>query len=569
MKTESLKFSEIPFIVPTEKRLVNKLESLVNDLKECGSARTASLAIKHWNKYMEELYTQLSFIYVKYSLETQNKKYKDAQNRVDELIPLISKYDNEFKKILVKARYRKDLEAQYGKYLFKMYDNSLKAFDPKIMKDLEEENKLTSKYDEIMGGAQIEFRGETLNLSQLGKYMQDKDQETRREAAKAMDKWLGEHEKDIADIYTQLVILRDGMAKKLGFKNFVDLGYIRMGRTDYNAKMVKQYRAQIAESVVPVAQKLYKQQMKSLGIKNPQYYDYNVQFASGNALPAGDPKYLVECAKHMYSKLSPQSKEFFEFMLDHELMDLEAKPGKAPGGYCTTLALYKEPFIFSNFNGTEGDVSVLTHEGGHAFQAYLCFDIKVPEYREATMESCEIHSMSMEFFAWPYLDEFFGKDAQKARYSHLADAIEFLPYGISVDEFQHWVYEHPNATHEERCAIWKDIENRYTPHKKYDELPTLNKGTYWMRQGHIFGSPFYYIDYTLAQVVAFQFLIEDRKNHERAWKKYFKLCKCGGRYPFTELLEHNHVKNPFEDGVIDSIMSKLTKILKEFDTSKF
>ena len=569
MKVETIKFSEYPFIVPTEKRLVNKLESLVQDLKECGSARTANLAVKHWNKYMEELSTELGIISVKYSLDTQNKRYIAAQERVDELSPLISKYSNDFMRILVKARYRKDLEAIYGKYLFKMYDNALKSFDPAIMKELEEENKLTSRYDMVMGGALVEFRGEKLNLSQLGKFMQDKDHETRKEAAQAFDKWLGEHEQEIGDIYSQLVTLRTNMAKKLGFKNFVELGYIRMGRTDYNAKMVKKYRAQIAESVVPLAQKLYKQQMKALGIKEPQYYDYNLMFKTGNAKPAGDEKYLVGVAKDMYSNLSSESKEFFNFMTKYELMDLSARPGKAPGGYCTNFPLYRSPFIFSNFNGTSGDVDVLTHEGGHAFQAYLCFDIKVPEYREATMESCEIHSMSMEFFSWPYYEKFYGEDADKARYSHLVSAIEFLPYGISVDEFQHWVYEHPTATHEERCKAWRDIELRYTPHKVYDECPTLAKGTYWMRQGHIFSTPFYYIDYTLAQVVAFQFLIEDRKDHAKAWKKYFKLCKCGGKYPFVELLEKNHLHNPFEDGTIEKVMSKLSKILKEFDTSKF
>lgn len=569
MKAPDLKFSEYPFIVPTEKRLTNKLDSFFKELKECGSARTAGLVIKHRNKFMADLNTQMSVISVKYSLDTKNPVYKKAQEKIDELSPLISNYSNQFIKILTKAPYRKDLERIYGKYLFKMYDDSLKSFDEKIIPDLIQENKLTSKYDEIMGGAQINFRGEVLNLSQLGKYIQDVDQNTRREAAKAMDKWLGENEDEIADIYSQLVLLRDGMAKKLGYKNFVDLGYLRLGRTDYNANMVKGYRAQIASQVVPLCQKLYNKQAKSLGLKNPQYYDYNLMFASGNAKPAGNEQYLVSQAKTMYTSLGKETEEFFNFMISHELMDLTARKGKAPGGYCTFFPLYKSPFIFSNFNGTEGDVGVLTHEGGHAFQAYMCKDMKVPEYMNPTLESCEIHSMSMEFFAWPYAEGFFGKDADKYRYGHLVNAIEFLPYGISVDEFQHLVYEHPNATHEERCKVWKDIESRYTPHKKYEELPTLNKGTYWMRQGHIFGSPFYYIDYTLAQVVAFQFLIEDQKNHQKTWKKYIKTCKTGGKFPFTEILKVNHLRNPFEDGNVGKAISPLTKILKKFDTSKF
>lgn len=569
MKTSDIKFSEYPFIVPTEKRVVNKLEKLIQDLKECGSSGTASLAVKHWNKYMTELQTELSLIYVKYSVDTRNKAYKKAQDRMDELYPLFNKYSTEYQKILVKAKYRKELEKAYGKYLFKQYDNSLKCFDEKIMPELAQENKLVSQYDAIFGGAQIDFRGEVLNVSQLGKYLQDKDQETRREAAKAMDGWLGEHEKEIGDIYSQLVTLRDSMAKKLGFKNFVELGYLRLGRTDYDAKMAKKYRDQISTEVVPVCQKLYKQQMKSLKIKNPQYYDYNLKFASGNAKPIGDANFIVEQAKTMFTDLSVESKNYINFMIDHELLDLVARAGKAPGGYCTQFPLYKAPFIFANFNGTDDDVFTLSHECGHAFQAYLCFAIKIPEYQNPTLESCEIHSMSMEFFAWPYLANYFGADAEKAKFAHLSSAIEFLPYGISVDEFQHWVYEHPQATHEERCAIWKGIEGRNSPHLKYDELPTLNKGTYWMRQSHIFGSPFYYIDYTLAQVVAFEFFLMDRKNHEKAWKKYVKFTKCGGKYPFCELLEKNHLKNPFEEGTIKKIMGPLIKVLKGFDQDKF
>ena len=566
---ENLVFEEYPLHVPSEKRVSAKLESLINELEECGSALTAKNAVKHWNKYMMDLGTDMSVIQVRYTLDTRSKVYKNAQERLDELSPVFANYSNRFEKILLKAKYRKQLEEIYGKYLFKMFENNQKSFDEKIIPELIEENKLTSKYDEIMGGAQIEFRGETYNLSQLGKFTTSSDRETRKEASIAMDKWLGEHEQEIGDIYDKLVHLRDSMAKKLGFKNFVELGYIRLGRTDYNAKMVKGYREQIKAEVVPVAQKLLKKQIKELGIKDPQAFDYNLKFKSGNPKPVGDSKVLTAIAKDMYEKMSKESAEFINFMIDNHLLDLDARAGKAPGGYCTYFPRYKAPFIFSNFNGTEGDVNVLCHEGGHAFQAYLSSGIKIPEYQNPTLESCEIHSMSMEFFTWPYMKGFFGEDAEKYRYSHLSDAIEFLPYGITIDEFQHWVYEHPNASHQERCAKYLEIEQSNLPHKKYDFCPNLARGTWWMRQSHVFGTPFYYIDYTLAQVVAFQFLAEDLKNHEKAWKKYVKLCKLGGQLPFTGLLEKVNLRNPFEEGNVHKNISPLLKVLKEFDTSKF
>ena len=569
MKELKLKFEDFPLHMPNEKKIVAKLESLIKELEECGSFLTAKPVIKRWNKYMEDLSTDGTVISVRYSLDTRDPVYKKAQDKLDEIYPVVSNYATKFEKILLKAKYRKDAEKEFGTYLFKMYESHQKSFDEKIIPELIEENKLSSKYDEIMGGAQIEFRGGVYNLSQLGKFLTDSDRATRKEAAQAFDKWMCEHEKDIAEIYDKLVKLRDKMAKELGFKNFVDLGYLKLGRTDYDSKKVAGYREQIKAEVVPVCQKLYKVQMKNLGIKNPQYYDYNLSFKSGNPLPKGGTQDLVNAAKHMYEDMSKESGEFINFMIDHHLMDLEARAGKAPGGYMTTFPKYKAPFIFSNFNGTAGDVDVLTHEGGHAFQGYLSSGIKIPEYQSPTLESCEIHSMSMEFFAWPYMNDFFGEDAEKYKYSHLSGAIEFLPYGITIDEFQHWVYENPNATHEERCAKYLEIERANLPHKKYDDTPTLAKGTWWMRQGHVFGSPFYYIDYTLAQVVAFQFLDENTKNHEKAWKKYVKLCKMGGKYPFTGLLEKDHLRNPFEEGNVKKSIKPLLKILKGFDTSKF
>ena len=315
--------------------------------------------------------------------------------------PVLSKYGTEISKVLVNAPYRPELEKKFGSFLFKKYEASLKAFDEKIIPELIKENKLSSEYEEVVGGAQIEFRGQTYNLSQLGKFLEDKDRATRKEAAIAMDKWLGENEAKIAKIYDDLVHLRTEIAHKLGYETFTPLGYLRMGRTDYDADMVETYRNQIVRDVVPLCNKLYKQQMKNLGIRKPQHYDYNLMFANGNPMPAGDAKYLVNQAHKMYSDLGPESKEFFEFMMKYELMDLEARKGKAPGGYQISFPLYNSPFIFSNFNGTSGDVNVLTHEGGHAFQCYLSSGIKVPEYRQPTLESCEIHSMSMEFFAWP------------------------------------------------------------------------------------------------------------------------------------------------------------------------
>ncbi|MGM9874131.1 MAG: M3 family oligoendopeptidase [Bacilli bacterium] len=567
-KIDNLKFEDFKVKTPSLKRISSRFEAILTELEKSTSASEALKAIKKWNKYSDSVQTDFSIIYVRYSLNTTDPVAKKNQNLVDSISPYISSYNNRYIKFLLNCPFRKELEDKFGSYVFEMYEAQLKTFDEKIIPDLVTENQLVSKYDAIIGSAEIEFRGEKLNISQLGKYSTSEDRATRREASLLLDNWFFEHEQEIGDIYSQLVTLRDKIAHELGFESFVELGYLRLGRLDYNHEDAKKYRDQITKEVVPLSTKLFKEQMKSLGIRNPQYYDYNLSFKTGNPKPVGDEAVLVKKAEEMYKEMSKETGDFFLFMEEHHLMDLSSRSGKVGGGYCTYFPDYKAPFIFSNFNGTEGDVNVLTHEFGHAFQAYLSSNIRVPEYRSPTLEACEIHSMSMEFFAWPYADNFFD-NGDKYRYSHLKDAITFLPYGISIDEFQHWVYEYPTATHMERCQKWKEIESKNLPNRKFDECKSYSHGSWWIKQSHIFGSPFYYIDYTLAQVVAFQFFIESRKNKERAWKKYVKLCKFGGKAPFVTLLKQNNLRNPFLDGNVKKAIAPLKKILKEFDISNF
>ena len=563
------KFSEMKFKKPDLKKIENEFNALVDEFSNAVCFEDQNKALKKIFKYVDKISTNMNIAYVKYTCDTTDKKNVKNQDLVDEISPILSVYFNNFNKALVNAKFRPQLEEKWGSHLFNMTQNQLEIFDEKIVPYLQEINKLSSEYTKLIASAQIEFRGEIYNLSQLGKFATSSDRETRKESALLSAKFFEDNNQKIGEIYDKLVKARHKMALELGFKNFVDLGYKSLGRTDYNSQDVKGYREQIYNDLVPFTNKLFKEQAKRLQIKNPQYYDYNIMFLSGNATPKGDKEYLVEMATKLYGELSKETSEFFEFMKSYELLDLEARKGKAGGGYMTYFPDYKAPFIFSNFNGTSGDVDVLTHEFGHAFQGYMSRNIACPDYRSPTLEACEIHSMSMEFIAHPWMELFFKDEADKYRYSHVADALTFIPYGVAVDEFQHFVYENPEATHEERCAKWREIEIKYLPHRKYDEAPILNGGGYWMRQSHIFGSPFYYIDYTLAQVVAFQFFNEARKDHAKTWKKYVKLCKLGGKYPFTELLAKARLNNPFISGTVKKAVSPLKKYLSDFDTSKF
>ena len=390
----------------------------------------------------------------------------------------------------------------------------------------------------------------------------------RKQAYEAQSAFFQENELKFDKIYDQLVAIRDKMAKKLGYANFVTMAYDRLARSDYNAEMVANYRRQVYEDLVPIVSELKERQRKRLGLDTLMYYDEPLEFMTGNAVPKGSSTWILDRAKRMYKELSKETDEFFEYMTERELLDLVSKKGKMGGGYCTFINDYKSPFIFSNFNGTSGDVDVLTHEAGHAFQAYLSRDYEIPEYHFATYEASEIHSMSMEFITWPWMELFFENDTDKFKFSHLSGAVNFIPYGVTVDEFQHFVYENPKASPEERKAKWREIEKKYMPYRDYKDNDFLNRGSYWFRQSHIFSAPFYYIDYTLAQVCAFHFWIKSRQDKENAWVDYIKLCKEGGSKPFLELVKIANLQSPFVDGTLKQAVGPIKEWLDTIDDGK-
>ena len=363
-------------------------------------------------------------------------------------------------------------------------------------------------------------------------------------------------------IYSHLV-------KAVGFENFIPLAYLRMSRLDYDAGMVKNYRDSIYKTIVPIANNLRMNQKNRLGLDHLYYYDLAFRFKTGNPKPQGSPQDIIREGREMYHALSPQTGTFIDRMLDEGLMDLETRPGKAGGGYCSWIPKYKAPFIFSNFNGTSGDVDVLTHEAGHAFQSHMSRDFEIPEYVWPTMEAAEIHSMSMEFITWPWMERFFGPQADKYRFMHLSDAFLFIPYGALVDEFQHAVYENPSFTPAQRFKIWREMEKKYLPSRDFSGNPYLEEGGFWQCQRHIYESPFYYIDYTLAQVCAIQYWKKFQENRETAWKDYLSLCEAGGSAAFLELVKIGGLDSPFEAGVLDASTAPAREWLDKVDTSEF
>jgi len=513
--------------------------------------------------------TMATLVEIRQSIDTKDEFYDKEKNYYDEIRPIYQGLVTNYYKSLINSKFKNDLVDEWGEWIFKIAELEIKTYSDEIVEDLKLENKLSTKYSKLLASAEIEYDGKVLNLSQMGPYLQSKDREVRKEAAEKATEFFEENETKFDEIYDKLVKLRDRMAKKLGFENFTELGYLRMGRSEYGPKEVAVFREQVLKNIVPIANKIRKKQEKRLGLDKIKYYDEPLEYLTGNAKPKGDKDWMVNKAKKMYAELSPETNEFFEFMTDKNLLDLETKPGKSMGGYCTYIPEYKSPFIFANFNGTSADVDVLTHEAGHAFQNFRSRDFSIPEYIWPTLEACEIHSMSMEFITWPWMNLFFREETDKYKYSHLSSGILFIPYGVTVDEFQHWVYENPEASPEERKETWRKIEKKYLPLKDYDGKDFYERGGYWFRQGHIFRDPFYYIDYTLAQICAYQYWIKFNQDRNSAWKDYLKLCDAGGSKPFLELVKYGNLESPFKKETVENISTPIDDWLSGIDDSNF
>ena len=545
-----------------------QFEELIGSFSKADSAEKQCKIMDEVINLRNHIDTMITLVSIRHSINTADDFYDKENDYCDEISPLLYGFTTDFYKVLVTSKFRKELEDKYGKFLFDQAECSLKTFNEEVIPQLQEENKLSSKYDKLIASAKIPFDGEERTLSQMAPYTQSKDRNVRKDAAKKVAEFFSAHKNDFDEIYDKLVKVRTEIAHKLGFKNYVELAYARLRRLDYNAQDVAGYRKQVLENIVPLHSELRERQAKRLGIDKLKFYDEPIKFNSGNADPHGDPEWILNHGKTMYRELSKETDEFFTFMTENNLLDLLSKKGKNSGGYCTYIPDYKSPFIFANFNGTAHDVDVLTHEAGHAFQVYESRGYEIPEYLWPSYEACEIHSMSMEFLTWPWMGLYFENDEDKYKFIHLSEALLFIPYGVTVDEFQHWVYENPEATPEERRNKWLETEKKYLPTRDYGEIDELKEGIFWFRQGHIFGTPFYYIDYTLAQVCAFQFWIKSRENREKAWEEYLNLCRLGGSKSFFELMKAANLKNPFNEGTIASVIPKIREFLDSIDDMK-
>ena len=559
---EKMKFKDMPYERVDFDRVEKELKALMEEFDAAGSGEEQFAVHQKYYKLTGEVETAMTIANIRYDVDTSDEFYSREHEFYDEKGPIYRNLVLEYQKKLYVSPYRGYLEEKIGPVAYKNMEIAQKAMSEELIPLMQEENALVLEYNKIIAGAKIEFDGKELNLSLLRPYRVSSDRNVREAAWKKTSEFYEENAQKLDEIFDKLVKNRTEQAKKMGYENYLELGYYRMYRNCYGQREVEAYRSQVKKDFVPFAERLHERRRERLGLDKLRFIDAAVYFKDGNPAPNGTPEEILAAGQKMYGELSPETKEFYDFMMENELFDVLGRKTKRAGGYMTYMPLYNSPFVFANFNGTSGDVDVITHECGHAFQGYLSGKDPIREHSDIGMETAEIHSMSMEFFTQKWMPLFFGERADDYIEMHLEDSAAFIPYGCMVDEFQHIIYENPDMTPAERHAAWLKLEKEYRPHQDYGNDAFYGKGGYWQNQLHIYNYPLYYIDYCLAQTCALQYKVWMDEDFEAAWESYLKLCRLSASDFYTNMIKEAGLMSPFEPGCLKNIVEKLEKYVK-------
>ena len=559
-----MKFNEMTYTRPDIDALLARCRELA---AKAAAAPDGDALVRLYYEQSEafaEYNTAANLANIHYTCDTRDAYWKAEQDFFDANGPAVTNASVEISRAFLANPHVDALTEKFGTTCVAGMKNAVLSMDDRTVELQQQFNALVSRYQQIYGGALVELDGKQLTIPQLGPYKEDLDPAVRRAAYEAEAGYFDAHRAELDELYGQIVQNLNAQARVMGYHDYSELSYVRMNRIGYGPEEIRKFRDQVANDVVPQLQKVMALRAKRTGIAHPAFTDLPILFRDGNPKPIPGYKARMDAARTMYHELSPETAEFIDFMQDNELFDVESRPGKMSGGYMTSLPSYKAPFIFANWNDTSGDVDVLTHECGHAFEGYVAErDPAIPADLECPgMESAEIHSMAMEFLTAPWHHLLFGRDTDKYALLHAEDSFVFLAYGCEVDEFQHIMYQNPDLTPDERNAEWLKLEKKYRPWIDFAGLPFYGRGAGWQRQLHIYECPFYYIDYCLSTMAALQFFLLSLTDHKDAWARYLRLVRRAGTASYTELLETAGLKVPFEEGSIKGIAQQMTDWLE-------
>ncbi len=556
------KFSDLQYKETDYQSLAKMILDLTEKAKKADSPSSLEEVLKIYDTEMEEVGYNYTLSYIHSSLDSSDSFWQEALqkeskgNAMLDTTPLL--------KAILENKYFSSLEEKYGPVLRDKLNKSIST-GSKAQNERAEEGDLVSKYQREKAMVRINYKGKELSEGEVIPLFESPIREERIQSRKAVAKAFLEKKELFGSMLERLVSLRDTIAKENGFSNYLEYMDINYSRIGYGEKEMDAFVSEVKEYVVPVLSHIFEETRKRLGLEEMTVADISLMFVDGNAKPSGGADVLKEAAKKMYKALSPEMEAFFTGMLDSHSIDVDFSPNKVSGmGFCTDLKKGMYPFVFGNLDGTSWDVTVFTHEVGHAWQSYASDqNLDLTLFREMPLDAVEIPSKTMELFSYPFAEEFFGKDGDKFRFAHFRNAVKEIVAYTSVHELNTWIYTHVGASFDEINEKWMEIQSSYYPNVSYGEMEEEEKkGAGLLRNMGIFMFPRYLISYVFSEMCAIDLFMEYLKDKDKALDSYNRLCRVGGSKSYPEILSAAGLEPSYNKGRVKDVMEKVKAYLE-------
>jgi len=502
-----------------------------------------------------------ALLYIGMTCDTESEEKRESfLDFMSNIRPKLSEFSDALNRRIVNHSSVDDLPSRYDLMLRGMRTD-VEIFRKENIPLGVRQTELVTEAQTINGAMTVEFEGEERTFPQMSKYLESNDRSQRQAAWVAMSARRMEDSERLSEIFDELVSIRHQMATNSGFESYTQYMFRAMHRFDYTIEDCLEFHDSVESVCMPILKKINKDRRDGLGIGELSPWDVNEKGGSGPDIHGREPLRPFETVDEMVEKLSEMFHEIssdlggkFDKLVEMDTLDLDTRKGKAPGGYQYYLEKSRVPFIFMNAAGLQGDLETMIHEAGHAFHSLYCGHLELIDERDYPIEFAEVASMSMELLTQPWWDKFYeSEEADRARRSHLEGVAFLLPWIATIDSFQHWIYANPGHSREERAEVWLSIRDKFgsemdwTGHTDFRELS-------WQQQGHLFGVPFYYIEYGIAQLGSLQLWKTQMSDPQKALDDYANAMSLGNTRTLPDLFSAADLELGFNEGHFMSLM---------------
>ncbi|MGZ9640821.1 M3 family oligoendopeptidase [Bacillus cereus] len=556
-RVNTIDISNVLQLDKTLSTLLNKMISSKLDLENW---------LKEQSKVIWDIEEQLRSHYIAFQCNTDDEEIKDTFEHDQQFVkPLLKRYQNLLDNKYLESPFRMELDSNVYGLLDTKIKNTQKLFCEENIELEIKEDKLITEYFEITGGLSGIWDGEEKTITELQSYLQDSNRDTRKKAKTIISEKFLSVEKELQNILNQLIEIRHQKAKNIQLENYRDYMFKKYERFDYSAKDCYELAESIRKYVVPLKDKILLEKKDKLQVDTLRPWDVSAVTPDQKVLkPIANENDLIEKSTHIFNKLDVEFSALLNRMYKHNCLDLTSRKGKAAGGFCEYLPASQLSYIFMNLNYTQDDIVTFIHEMGHSIHNELIKPLKLRQYIEIPAETAELASMTMELFSLNYWDTFYTdkKDLKQAKINFFKDVISYLPIMLIVDQFQHWLYENPSHTSEERNEKYLQLQKHYQSSVIHIDGYENWIATSWLPVLHIFEVPFYYIEYAIAQLGALQMYKQYKEEPKQALENYKKALSLGSSQSIKEVYDAAGIRFDFSGETIKELMLFVEKELE-------